>query len=169
MALQPPVEPMLAQARDTLPGPRALPGGLAYEPNGYRALVFTPGTKPGPVRVQLRRGNLVQARFPELVTAGAHLPEGLVLDGELVVWTGHQIATAASAAEPATSSTALNFVLPDQSRRDYNTIQAVADAQGHHPIVKVTGKGSGSQGPPPLSHCDLLRSAQLDRDRALRP
>lgn len=93
MALQPPVEPMLAQARDTRPGPRALPGGLAYEPkfDGYPALVFTPGTKPGPVRVQLRRGGLVQARFPELVTAGAHLPEGLVLDGELVVWTGHQM------------------------------------------------------------------------------
>ncbi|MGV9628851.1 ATP-dependent DNA ligase [Streptomyces sp. NPDC003487] len=53
------------------------------ENDGYRALLFT-----GPVRLQSRRGSLIQARFPGLVRAAADLPDGLLLDGELVVWTG---------------------------------------------------------------------------------
>ncbi|MFF9135537.1 hypothetical protein ACF1AY_35275 [Streptomyces sp. NPDC014776] len=78
MVLRPPVEPMLAQARDRVPAPGALPGRLIFQPkfDGYRALLFT-----GPVRLQSRRGSLIQARFPELVDAAAGLPEGLVLDG----------------------------------------------------------------------------------------
>jgi ATP-dependent DNA ligase len=85
MVLRPPVEPMLAQARDRVPAPGALPGRLIFQPkfDGYRALLFT-----GPVRLQSRRGGLIQARFPELVAAAAGLPDGLVLDGELVVWAG---------------------------------------------------------------------------------
>ncbi|MGW1601409.1 ATP-dependent DNA ligase [Streptomyces eurythermus] len=88
MVLRPPVEPMLAQARDTEPGPGALPGGLRFQPkfDGYRAIVFTPWLAPGPVLVQSRSGSLMQSRFPDLVDAAADLPDGLVLDGELVVW-----------------------------------------------------------------------------------
>ncbi|UUU37689.1 ATP-dependent DNA ligase [Streptomyces sp. NBC_00162] len=36
--------------------------------------------------MQTRRGSLVQDRFPDLVAAAEQLPDGLVLDGELVVW-----------------------------------------------------------------------------------
>ncbi|WP_236247001.1 ATP-dependent DNA ligase [Streptomyces sp. CC210A] len=88
MVLRPPVEPMLAQARDTVPAPGALPGELRFQPkfDGYRAIVFTPWPAPGPLLVQSRRGSLLQGRFPDLVAAAAHLPDGLVLDGELVVW-----------------------------------------------------------------------------------
>ncbi|MGW1053522.1 hypothetical protein [Streptomyces sp. NPDC002521] len=32
MVLRPPVEPMLAQARDQMPPPGALPGGLVFQP-----------------------------------------------------------------------------------------------------------------------------------------
>lgn len=44
MTLRPPVEPMLAQAREKLPPPSALPGDLVLQPkwDGYRALLFTP-------------------------------------------------------------------------------------------------------------------------------
>ncbi|MFD5098324.1 hypothetical protein [Streptomyces albidochromogenes] len=44
VVLRPPVEPMLAQARETAPGPGVLPGGLAFEAkfDGYRCLLFTP-------------------------------------------------------------------------------------------------------------------------------
>ncbi|MEU3953602.1 ATP-dependent DNA ligase [Streptomyces achromogenes] len=89
MVLRPPVEPMLAQARDTVPGPGALPGELRFQPkfDGYRAIVFTPWPAPGPLLVQSRRGSFLQSRFPDLVAAAGDLPEGLVLDGELVVWT----------------------------------------------------------------------------------
>ncbi|MGW1827050.1 hypothetical protein ACWCP3_36885 [Streptomyces eurythermus] len=77
------MEPMLAQARDTEPGPGALPGGLRFQPkfDGYRAIVFTPWLAPGPVLVQSRSGSLMQSRFPDLVDAAADLPDGLVLDG----------------------------------------------------------------------------------------
>ncbi|MFI6012164.1 ATP-dependent DNA ligase [Streptomyces sp. NPDC051243] len=93
MVLRPPVEPMLAQARDRLPAPGALPGGLVFQPkfDGYRALLYTPCPAPGVVVVQSRRGSLIESRFPELVRAAEHLPDGLVLDGELVVWTGEQL------------------------------------------------------------------------------
>ncbi|MGI5532546.1 ATP-dependent DNA ligase [Streptomyces syringium] len=89
MLLHPPVEPMLAQARERLPGPGALAGGLAFEPkfDGHRAILFTPSGSGEPVLLQSRRGALIQANFPDLVAAARQLPPGLVLDGELVVWT----------------------------------------------------------------------------------
>ncbi|MFI6422938.1 hypothetical protein ACIBG6_36815 [Streptomyces sp. NPDC050842] len=42
------MEPMLAQARDTVPAPGALPGELRFQPkfDGYRAIVFTPWSAP---------------------------------------------------------------------------------------------------------------------------
>lgn len=84
---------MLAQARDTVPAPGALPGELRFQPefDGYRALVFTPWPALGPLLLQSRRGSLMQSRFPELVDAADHLPDGLVLDGELVVWVEGQM------------------------------------------------------------------------------
>lgn len=95
MVLRPPVEPMLARAyaRDQLPMPGTLPGDLVMQPkfDGYRALVFTPIPGPGPVLIQSRRGSLIQSGFPDLVRAAAQLPDGLVLDGELVVWADDQL------------------------------------------------------------------------------
>ncbi|WP_327267187.1 ATP-dependent DNA ligase (plasmid) [Streptomyces sp. NBC_01232] len=89
MTLRPPVEPMLAQAAEAVPGPAALRAGVAYEQklDGHRALLFTAAGPGGTVLVQTRRGALVQDRWPDLVAAAeAQLPHGLVLDGELVVW-----------------------------------------------------------------------------------
>ncbi|MEV5887350.1 ATP-dependent DNA ligase [Streptomyces sp. NPDC052020] len=77
----------------TVPAPGVLPGELRFQPkfNGYRAIVFTPWPAPGPVLVQSRRGSFMQSRFPDLVQAAAHLPDGLVLNGELVVWAGDRM------------------------------------------------------------------------------
>lgn len=88
MTLKPPVEPMLAQAAETLPPPHLLAAGVAYEQkyDGHRMLVFTPSSLGGPVLLQTRRGGLVQAAFPDLVAAAEQLPAGLVLDGEVLVW-----------------------------------------------------------------------------------
>ncbi|MGW7455656.1 ATP-dependent DNA ligase, partial [Streptomyces sp. NPDC054787] len=89
MVLRPPVEPMLAQAAESLPAPAALRAGVAYEQklDGHRALVLTAAGPGGRVLVQTRRGSLVQDRWPDLVAAAeAQLPHGLVLDGELLVW-----------------------------------------------------------------------------------
>ncbi|MFE2879205.1 ATP-dependent DNA ligase [Streptomyces roseus] len=89
MVLRPPVEPMLAQAAETLPGPAALRAGVAFEQkfDGHRSLLFTPPVPGGQVMIQTRRGSMVQDRFPDLVAAAVEqLPPGLVLDGELLVW-----------------------------------------------------------------------------------
>ncbi|MET9853178.1 hypothetical protein ABZY57_09565 [Streptomyces sp. NPDC006450] len=36
--------------------------------------------------MQIRRGALVQDRWPDVVAAAEQLPRGLDLDGQLVVW-----------------------------------------------------------------------------------
>ncbi|MBT1187245.1 ATP-dependent DNA ligase [Streptomyces sp. CJ_13] len=88
MVLLPPVEPMLAQAAEAVPGPGVL-RDPAYEQkfDGHRAILFTLAEPGGRVLLQTRRGSLVQDRFPDVVAAAAEqLPAGLVLDGELLVW-----------------------------------------------------------------------------------
>ncbi|WP_329046778.1 ATP-dependent DNA ligase [Streptomyces sp. NBC_01422] len=87
MALRPTIEPMLAQARETIPHPGAVPGGMAVEPkfDGFRALLYTPADAGQPTLIQSRRGAMYQARFPDLVAAADQLPRNLVLDGELAV------------------------------------------------------------------------------------
>lgn len=74
---------MLARARDSLPAAGTLPGELIYQPkwDGYRALLFTACPASDAVRLQTRRGNLIQDRFPDLVGAAVDLPECWVLDG----------------------------------------------------------------------------------------
>ncbi|MDA5286306.1 ATP-dependent DNA ligase [Streptomyces sp. Isolate_45] len=55
-------------------------------PDGHRTLVFTPDGPGGRVLLQTRRGVLVQDAFPDLVAAASRLPDGLVLDGEVLAW-----------------------------------------------------------------------------------
>ncbi|MGW1437609.1 ATP-dependent DNA ligase [Streptomyces griseus] len=88
--LRPPVQPMLAQARESLPGPGALRGGLAMDLkwDGYRLLAFTSVRRGGPFLLQSRKGSPIQDRFPDLVAAAVPLPPGLALDGELLVLRG---------------------------------------------------------------------------------
>ncbi|WP_318275661.1 ATP-dependent DNA ligase [Streptomyces pharetrae] len=82
MALTPPIEPMLAEARRELPPEGALPGGLVMEAksDGFRALLFP---RPDGVLVQSRQGADLTPAFPDIAAAVAGLD--LVLDGELVV------------------------------------------------------------------------------------
>ncbi|MFF4457245.1 hypothetical protein [Streptomyces goshikiensis] len=87
MVLTPPFEPMLAQAAEYVPGSGVLASGFAAEQkfDGHRAILFTSAGPGGRLVLQTRRGSLVQDRFPDLVAAAEQLPDGLVLDGELVV------------------------------------------------------------------------------------
>ncbi|MEU4358687.1 ATP-dependent DNA ligase [Streptomyces virginiae] len=79
---------MLAQAAEHVPGSGVLASGFAAEQkfDGHRAILFTPASPGGRLLLQTRRGSLVQDRFPDLVATAEQLPDGLVLDGELVVW-----------------------------------------------------------------------------------
>ncbi|MFF3398987.1 RNA ligase family protein [Streptomyces sp. NPDC002659] len=78
---RPPLRVALAESVSALPrGP-----GLAYEPkfDGHRMVIFRVG---GTVLLQARSGRIVTAAFPDLADAARQLPEGTVLDGEVVVW-----------------------------------------------------------------------------------
>ena len=142
--LRPPIEPMLALARDSPPPAGALPGELIYQPkwDGYRALLFTACPASGPMRLQTRRGNLIQDRFPDLVDAAADLPECWVLDGELVVWADGGIsfealqrraATGGQAAVRYAETMPAHFVIFDVLQADGQQLlqQPYSDRRAH--------------------------------------
>jgi ATP-dependent DNA ligase len=81
----PPIEPMLAKIAAALPAD----AGFLYEPkwDGFRAIVFRGG---GDVFIQSRDLRPLDRYFPELHDALiAGLPDGCVLDGEIVIATPH--------------------------------------------------------------------------------
>jgi ATP-dependent DNA ligase len=82
-AIAPPIAPMLAKLADALPEG----DGLLYEPkwDGFRALVFKGGDD---VYIQSRDLRPLDRYFPELHEIFAErLPDGCVLDGEIVIAT----------------------------------------------------------------------------------
>jgi ATP-dependent DNA ligase len=81
--IEPPIEPMLAKIAEDLPEG----GGYLYEPkwDGFRAIVFRGGSE---VFIQSRDLRPLDRYFPELHDALAeHLPDGCVVDGEIVIAT----------------------------------------------------------------------------------
>lgn len=90
MAVGYPVEAMIARAVEQLPA-----HGHAYEPkfDGARCIAHRAG---GRGRLQSRQQRSLTSAFPELAAAVAELlPEGTVIDGELVVMTGDRVDFAA--------------------------------------------------------------------------
>lgn len=81
--IQPPIEPMLAKAVDSIPSE----AGLCFEPkwDGFRALVFRGGDE---LYIQSRDLKPLDRYFPELHDQLlAALPAGCVVDGEIVIAT----------------------------------------------------------------------------------
>src|ERR1700720_4829770 len=84
-AIAPPIEPMLARLAEELPAD----GALLYEPkwDGFRAIVFR---GEADVFIQSRDLRPLDRYFPELHEAFlAGLPDGCVVDGEIVIATSH--------------------------------------------------------------------------------
>jgi ATP-dependent DNA ligase len=82
-SLTPPIEPMLAKLSDELPEE----GGFLFEPkwDGFRAIVFRGASD---VFIQSRDLRPLDRYFPELHEALlAGLPDGCVVDGEIVIAT----------------------------------------------------------------------------------
>jgi ATP-dependent DNA ligase len=82
LALQPPIEPMLAKLADELPA-----GGYLYEPkwDGFRALVFR---RKDELYIQSRDLRPLDRYFPDLhEKLLKRLPEQCVVDGEIVIAT----------------------------------------------------------------------------------
>src|SRR6478672_9915149 len=81
----PPIEPMLAKLAEEIP----TGGGFLYEPkwDGFRAIVFRGDAD---VFIQSRDLRPLDRYFPELHEVFLDkLPAGCVLDGEIVIATGH--------------------------------------------------------------------------------
>ena len=81
--LPPPIEPMLAKIAEELPRGE----GILYEPkwDGFRAIVFR---GRGDVYIQSRDLRPLDRYFPELhETLRSELPDGCVVDGEIVIAT----------------------------------------------------------------------------------
>ncbi|MGH2356389.1 MAG: ATP-dependent DNA ligase [Candidatus Limnocylindria bacterium] len=83
--IAPPIEPMLAKLADDLPAA----GAYLFEPkwDGFRAIVFRGGAD---VFIQSRDLRPFDRYFPEMHEALLEkLPEGCVIDGEIVIMTPH--------------------------------------------------------------------------------
>src|SRR5712692_600512 len=84
-AIAPPIEPMLAKLAATLP----VGDAFLYEPkwDGFRAIVFRGGAE---AFIQSRDLRPLDRYFPELHAPFlAGLPDGCVVDGEIVIATSH--------------------------------------------------------------------------------
>src|SRR5438105_2055823 len=117
LAVVPPIEPMLAKIADELPPE----GEFLYEPkwDGFRALVF----RGDDVSIQSRDLRPFDRYFPDLHAALlARLPEGCVVDGEIVIATAEgldfdalqmRLHPAASRVEKLARETPASFVAFD--------------------------------------------------------
>ncbi|WP_101847486.1 ATP-dependent DNA ligase [Zhihengliuella sp. ISTPL4] len=83
--LQPPFEVALARPVSSIPAAGALPGGSRYEPkwDGFRLCIVVDEQ----VSLWSRQGKDLTKRFPDLVAAAEQLPDGVILDGEVVFWS----------------------------------------------------------------------------------
>lgn len=83
--ITPPVTVALARAVAELPEPDAMPGGANYEPkwDGFRVVIV----KDGDLTIWSRQQRDLTQAFPDLAEAAAdRLPDGVIVDGEAVVW-----------------------------------------------------------------------------------
>src|SRR5438309_2339798 len=104
LPVMPPVAPMLAKSLPRIPD-----GALSFEPkwDGFRSIIFRDGDE---VEIGSRNGKPMTRYFPEIVAAvRRELPPRCVVDGEIVLATGHGLDFEALQLRlhPATSRVAL--------------------------------------------------------------
>jgi ATP-dependent DNA ligase len=160
--LTPPVQPMLASAVDRLPR-----GALAYEPkwDGWRVLLFR---TPDGVYLQSRTGKPLAGYFPEITRlARSHLPPGLVLDGELVIWepgrgrTSFALLQRRVAASPVREAyrNPAHLVAFDVLQVDGSELLAAPLAERRAVLVAAL-----ADGPPQLTICPQTTDAEVARE-----
>ena len=159
--IAPPVEPMLAKLADALP-----PGGaFLYEPkwDGFRAIVFRGG---GDVFIQSRDLRPLDRYFPELHDALlANLPDGCVVDGEIVIATPRgldfdalqlRLHPAASRVAKLAKETPSSFVAFDVLAMDGEDVRDVAQSERRACLERLL---AGAQPP--------IHLTPMTRDRAV--
>jgi ATP-dependent DNA ligase len=160
----PPIEPMLAKLSETLP----VGGGFLYEPkwDGFRAIVFRGG---GEVFIQSRDLRPLDRYFPELHDAlVAGLPDGCVIDGEIVIATPSgldfealqlRLHPAASRVAKLAKETPADFVAFDAIAWDGRDLRQAPQAARRERLERGL---SGAR--PPVHLTPMTRSASLAAD-----
>jgi len=132
-AIDPPIEPMLAKLAEAIPI-----GPFLYEPkwDGFRAIVFRGGSE---VFIQSRDLRPFDRYFPELHDALIErLPDGSVIDGEIVIATPSGLAfealqlrlhPAASRAAKLAKATPASFIAFDALALHGRDLRAVAQSE----------------------------------------
>jgi ATP-dependent DNA ligase len=132
-AIEPPIEPMLAKLSEELPE-----GPFLYEPkwDGFRAIVFRGGSE---VFIQSRDLRPLDRYFPELHDVFLErLPDGAVVDGEIVIATPQgldfvalqmRLHPAASRAAKLAKETPASFVAFDLLAIDGRDLRETAQAE----------------------------------------
>src|SRR5437870_3750294 len=143
-ALAPPIEPMLAKVAEEIPPE----GEFLYEPkwDGFRALVF----RGEDVFIQSRDLRPFDRYFPDLHDAFlAQLPEGCVIDGEIVVVTSEgldfdalqmRLHPAASRVEKLARETPASFVAFDALAVDGRDLRQRSQAERRRELESLLAR-----------------------------
>ncbi|MEZ0336392.1 MAG: ATP-dependent DNA ligase [Gemmatimonadales bacterium] len=162
--IAPPIEPMLATLADTLPAD----GDFLFEPkwDGFRAIVYRGGSD---VYIQSRDLRPLDRYFPELHDALLEqLPEGCVVDGEIVITTPRgldfdalqlRLHPAASRVAKLAKETPASFVAFDLLALQGRDLRAVPQRERRQHLERLMAKLG-----PPL----YLTPMTLDRGTAAR-
>src|SRR6476620_8030333 len=139
--VEPPIEPMLAKLADELPV-----GAFLYEPkwDGFRAIVFRAGSE---LFIQSRDLRPLDRYFPELHAALLEkLPDGCVIDGEIVIATPHgldfdalqlRLHPAASRVAKLAKETPSSFVAFDALAVEGRNLMASTQAERRSALEKL--------------------------------
>jgi ATP-dependent DNA ligase len=162
--IEPPIAPMLAKLTEELP----TSDGLSYEPkwDGFRAIVFRGGTD---VFIQSRDLRPLDRYFPELHDILLErLPDGCVLDGEIVIATPRgldfdalqmRLHPAASRVAKLAQSTPAAFVAFDALAAGGRDIRELPQLERRARLEKLLANTT-----PPIHLTPMTRDPEVARD-----
>ena len=162
--IDPPIEPMLGKLAEQIPT-----GDFLYEPkwDGFRSIVFRGG--PGEVFIQSRDLRPLDRYFPEMHEALlTKLPDGCVVDGELVIATPRgldfdtlqlRLHPAASRVAKLAKETPASFVAFDLLAVDGKSIMELPQNERRNRLEKLLAKVK-----PPLYLTPMTRDATVAVD-----
>jgi ATP-dependent DNA ligase len=166
--LPPPIEPMLAKLAERLPTGDA----FLYEPkwDGFRAIVFRGGPD---VYIQSRDLRPLDRYFPELHDALlTGLPDGCVIDGEIVIATAHgldfdalqlRLHPAASRVAKLAKETPSAFVAFDLLAVDGKDVRALPQIERRHQLERLLAHAKPPTYLTPMTLESDLASEWLER------
>jgi ATP-dependent DNA ligase len=166
LPVQPPVEPMLAKIAEAIPA-----GDFLYEPkwDGFRAIVF----RADEVYIQSRDLRPFDRYFPDLhALFEARLPEGCVIDGEIVIATRAgldfdalqmRLHPAASRVDKLARETPASFVAFDLLAANGEDLRARPLAERRRALEKLLAKAAPPIYLTPATHDRAIAEQWLER------